>query len=206
MKFINRFIVHCFSALYPSKAYGKENIPQGGALISCNHFSAIDCGYIAKVYNRDVSFLAKKELFKNKLFAKIIKSFGAVSIDREKPDMKTMLSVIKILKAGHKLVIFPEGTRNKSGTDELQPLKGGVGIFAVKSKTPIVPTMILKKGRIFRKAKLLFGKPFELSEFYDKKLTDEDLVKMDQILVEKMKEVQTELKEIVAKKKKNANN
>lgn len=201
MKLINRFIVRVFSAIWPSKHFGKENIPEGGALISCNHFSAKDCGYIARAYDKDINFLAKKELFKNKLFSKIISSFGAVPIDRENPDLKTMLSVIKWLKGGHKLVVFPEGTRNKSGTDELQPIKGGVTLFAVKSKTPIVPTMILNKGRPFRKVKLLFGKPFELSEFYDKKLTDDDMAKMDEILISKMKEVQVELKNMVQKKK-----
>lgn len=202
MKCIHRFILGCFNLLYPSKIYGKENIPEGGALISCNHFSAVDCGYIAKAYNKDVYFLAKKELFKKKLLAKIIKSFGAIPVDRENPDMKTMLSAIKILKADHKLVIFPEGTRNTTGTDELQEIKGGVTFFAVKSKKPIVPCMLLKKAGIFKKARLLIGKPFELSEFYDKKLTDEDMKKMDEILISKMKEVQTELKQILADKKK----
>lgn len=206
MNFLHRFIIGCFSTIYPSKLYGKENIPEGGALISCNHFRAIDCGFIGRAYGKDIYFLAKNELFKNKFFAKIIKSFGAVPIDREKPDIKTMLSVIKILKNDHKLVIFPEGTRNKSGTDELQPIKGGTALFSVKAKKPIVPTMILGRAKPFRKTRVLFGKPFELSEFYDKKLTDEDLKRMDEILVEKMKEVQIELKQLSSKKKKNACN
>ena len=197
-----KFIVKCFNVLFPSKIYGKENIPEGGVLISCNHFSAADCGYIAKAYNKDINFLAKKELFKNKLFAKIIKAFGAIPIDRDNPDMKTMLSVIKILKNDHKLLIFPEGTRNKSGTDQLQELKGGVAIFSVKAKKPVLPVMILKKAGLFRRAKLLIGKPFEFSEFYDKKLTDDDIKAMDEILVSKMKEVQTQLKQILADKKK----
>lgn len=202
MKGIHRFILGIFNVLFPSKIYGKENIPDGGALISCNHFSAVDCGYMAKAYNKDVFFLAKKELFEKKLFAKIIKSFGAIPIDRDNPDMKTMLSVIKILKADHKLVIFPEGTRNVSGTDELQELKGGVAIFAVKSKKPVVPVMILKKAGIFRKAKILIGKPFEFSDYYDKKLSDDDVKEMDKILVKKMTEVHTDLKEKVKQKSK----
>ena len=202
MKAIHKFLVGCFSILFPSKIYGKENIPEGGVLFSCNHFSACDCGYLARAYNKDIYFLAKKELFKNKLFSKIIKSFGAIPIDRENPDMKTMLSVIKILKADHKLVVFPEGTRNTTGTDALQDLKGGVPIFAVKAKKPILPVMILKKAGIFRRAKLLIGKPFEFSEYYGKKLTDEDLKEMDIILRQKMTEVQVELKEILSKKKK----
>ena len=134
--------------------------------------------------------------------AKIIKGFGAIPIDRDNPDMKTMLSVIKTLKNDHKLVVFPEGIRNKSGTDKLQELKGGVAIFSVKAKKPVLPVMILKKGGFLRKVRILIGKPFEFSDYYDKKLSNEDIAQMDKILVEKMEEVQTELKKMLADKKK----
>ena len=65
MNFIQKIPVYVFSLLYPIKVYGKENIPQGGAVFSCNHFRAIDCGFIALISSKKTKYLAKKEIFKN---------------------------------------------------------------------------------------------------------------------------------------------
>ena len=202
MNFFHKTALFCFNLIYPYKIFGKENIPDGGALFVCNHFSAIDCGFVADAYNKDIYFLAKKELFKNKLIGGIIKSFGAIPIDREKADVKAMVSAIKVLKDGHKLVVFPEGTRNKTGTDELQSIKGGSAVFAVKSKCPIVPMMLLKKAKPFTRTKLIIGKPFYLEDFYDKKITPETVEQMDSIVFNKMLEQHEKLKQITNKKKK----
>lgn len=201
MKFIHKIPLFFFNIVYPYKIHGKENIPEGGAVFICNHFRAIDCGFVADAYNSDIYFLAKKELFNNKLLGKIIKSFGAIPVDRDSLDIKTMMQALKVLKNGHKLTIFPEGTRNKTGTTELQPIKGGSMIFAVKAKCPIVPMMLNGKAKPFRKTHLIIGKPFELGEFYDKKLTDEDMIKMEQIVFDKMVEQQNKLFELLSKKR-----
>ncbi|MBE5734137.1 MAG: 1-acyl-sn-glycerol-3-phosphate acyltransferase [Clostridiales bacterium] len=204
MNFFHKTALFCFNLVYPYKIFGKENIPEGGALFVCNHFSAIDCGFVADAYSKDVYFLAKKELFKNKFIGGIIKSFGAIPIDREKADVKAMVSAIKVLKEGHKLVVFPEGTRNKTGTSELQEIKGGSAVFAVKAKCPIVPMMLLKKARPFSVTKLIIGEPFYLDEFYNKKITPEVVEEMDKIVATKMKEQHAILKELTARKKKKA--
>ena len=95
---------------------------------------------------------------------------------------------------------IPEGTRNKKD-DALQELKGGAAIFAVRTKSPIVPVMMLKRARLFRRTKLIFGEPFEFSEYYGKKLTEEDYRKLDAELREKMIALQSQLKALCAKKK-----
>lgn len=190
--------------LYPCKFYTKENLPEGNAVIVCNHFSVIDCVHMLNISKERPYFLGKKEAFKNKFLAKLFTSYGGVPIDRNKPDMKAMLSIMKLLKAGEKVVIYPEGTRNKTGTNELQEIKGGAGVFAVRAKCPIVPVMMLNKPRFFRKTKLIVGKPFYLEEFYDKKIIDEEVEAIDNIVREKMLEQQRILFEMV--KKKNARN
>lgn len=197
MKFLLRIPIFFFSLFYPMKVYGKENIPSGGAVLVCNHFRAIDCGFIKRIYYKNIKFLAKKEVFKNKIIGKIAKAYGGIPIDRENPDMKSLLEAIKEIKKGHKLCIFPEGTRNISGTDELQEIKGGSAVFSVKAKCPIVPIMMLKKSKIFRKTKIIIGKPFELEEYYGKKLTEQDIAEMDKIVREKMIEQQDILKNII---------
>ena len=201
MNFFKRAGLFIAGIFYPIKVYGKENIPEGSAVFTCNHFSALDCAYIVTAYKKDMRFLAKKELFKCKLFAKIIKSFGAIPIDRDKPDMQSLLAAVKSLKEGYKLAIFPEGTRNKTGTIKLQEIKGGSVVFAVKAKCPIVPIMILKKARIFTSNKIIFGKPFTLEQFYGEKLNEEVIAKMDEIVYSKMVEQQKLLIEKLPEKK-----
>ena len=113
------------------------------------------------------------------------------------------MSMLKILKNGHKLVIFPEGTRNKTGTSDLQELKDGTGFLSVKSKCPIVPVMMLQKAKVFRRTKIMVGKPFYFEEYYDKKLTNEDLTYMNGVLRDQMIAQQNKLKQL--KKGKNDN-
>ncbi len=201
MKFLLRIPIFFFSLFYPMKVYGKENIPEGGAVLVSNHFRAIDCGFIKRIYYKNIKFLAKKEVFKNKLIGKIAKAYGGIPIDRENPDMKSLLEAIKEIKKGHKLCIFPEGTRNISGTNELQEIKGGSAVFSVKAKCPIVPIMILNKSKIFRRTKIIIGKPFELTEYYGKKLTEKEISEMDNIIREKMIEQHEILKNITKKVK-----
>ena len=199
---IKRGIIKTVSALFfPVKIIGKENLPEGGAIIVCNHLSFVDPLYLAKLnIKEDFSVIAKKELFKNKFIGSMLRGFGGISIDRENPELKTLLAVIKQLKKGQKVLLFPEGTRNKTGTHELQEIKGGTSLFAQKSKTPIVPVMIYKKARLFVRNILIVGEPIEFLDYYDKKCTDEDFKAMDKVIFDKMVAEQNKLFELVKKK------
>jgi len=204
MNFFQKILYYIARFLFPSKILGRENVTEGSAIFVCNHYSLADCVFILKIHpnTKDLFFLAKKEAFKNKAFAKILKSFGGIPIDRDNPDVKSLLQTIKVLKNGHKLCIFPEGTRNKSKSGELQPLKSGTGVFAVKAKCPIIPVSIMKKPRLFIKTKVLIGKPFDLEEFYNVSLDEEATGLIDKKIAEKMIENHNELKRIYQKKKK----
>ncbi|MBO7345136.1 MAG: 1-acyl-sn-glycerol-3-phosphate acyltransferase [Clostridia bacterium] len=201
MNFFKKIPISILNLLYPCKIYGKENMPKDGAVLVCNHFSALDFLFIMRASNTDLHILAKNELFKNKLLGKAFSAYGAISIDRECPDMKSLLKIIKLLKNDEKVAIFPEGTRNKSKTNELQEIKGGAGVFALKAKCEIVPMMMLKKARMFRKTKLIIGKPFDLSEYYGVKLDDGVIKAIDDKVSEKMKEQYAILLEITEKGK-----
>lgn len=202
MNVFSRFFYNLFKLCYPFTIYGKENIPEGSAVLVCNHFSFIDCLYFYDASKGDCKILAKKELFDHKVVGKIIKDFGAIPINRENPNINSLLTCVKALKSGKKLLIFPEGTRNKTKTSELQEIKGGSAVFAVKAKKPIVPIMINKKSRIFRRAHILIGEPFELTEFYDKKIDEQVINDMDRIIKEKMIAVQNDLFKLLEDKKK----
>lgn len=203
MNWFYKTILHGYNIFHPYKIYGKKNVPEGGAVLICNHFSALDVAWVSNVYNKDIFFLGKKELFKNKLIGAILRNIGGIPIDRENNDIKSMLSAIRVLKENHKLAVFPEGTRNKNPNEvELQSVKGGAAMFAVKAKKPIVPLMILKKPRMLKKTYMIVGKPFELSDFYDKKLTSDDINAMGDIVKEKMEEQLHILQKKVANKDK----
>lgn len=202
MKSINRFLLKIAGVFFPKKIYGIDNLPNGEAVLVCNHFSFMDPVYLVSFVNEDISVLAKKELFNKRFPNKFLTSYGGIPIDRDNPDIKTIISVIKILKSGKKVAIFPEGTRNKTKTIDLQPIKSGSALFAVKAKCPIVPIMIQRKARIFVRNKIIVGKPFELIDFYDRKLTPDDHKQMDNIVFNKMIDEQKRLLEIIKSKRK----
>lgn len=201
MNAFQKFLIKLATIIYPCKVFGKENVPSGKIVICCNHFSFIDPVYIASFVQDDIHILAKKEAFNCKLMGKIYSSFGAIPVDRQNMDMPAMIKIIKILKNGGKMIIFPEGTRNKTGSQEMLPFKGGSMVLATRSDTKILPMMLEHKARIFRNNYLLVGKPISLEQFNHKNLSSEEIEKMEEIVADEMRKLQKELKEIVLNKK-----
>lgn len=146
---------------------GRENIPErGGAIIASNHRSYVDPPVVTAAISRELYFLAKRELFGNKVFGGLISSLNAVPISRDKIDRKGLKGAIEILNQGNLLLVFPEGTRSKKD-DFLEP-KLGVGKLALEAGVPIVPTLVsntrhfLKNIFTGRKVKVSFGEPLNL--------------------------------------------
>lgn len=202
MNAFHKFVLWLVTRIYPYKAYGMENIPEGAAVIPYNHFSVMDPLFIRHAYRGTICFPAKIELFKNKCFGSILRACGAIPVDRANPGMEMLLTSIKTLRNGNKLVISPEGTRNKTGSLDFLPFKEGTVLFAVKGKAPVVPCIVAKPAKPFRRTNIYFGKPFDFSEYYDKKLSDEVLKNLNDVLVEKMKEAQAEFLQFLDNKKK----
>lgn len=202
MNCFQKFLIKIASFFFPCKIYGVENIPNGKAVLVCNHFSFVDPLFF-KVMSKEESYiLAKKELFENKFVSKLLKGFGGIPVDRDNPGISTIVQVTRALKDDKKVFIFPEGSRNKAGKGEPMQLKGGCSIFAIKSKAPIVPMAMIKKAKLFSRTKILIGKPFYLDEYYDVKPTPEQIDKIGDDIRNKMIELQSRLKELTTKKKK----
>ena len=175
---------------YPTRIIGRKNMPKGRVILTANHTSAMDCVlFLANTHSKKY-ILAKKELFKNKVFGAMLKSYGGIPIDRGNLDIKAIKTALKVLSKNKKLIIFPEGTRNKSGDiKQMGEVKQGAAMIAIKSKTPIIPVWISRKPKMFRLTKIVIGKPFDLSEFYGEKLTDEVLSKATEKIEKKIKEL-----------------
>lgn len=161
------------------KAFGCENVPtQGGCIIAANHASFLDPPAITSgVTHRVVHYMARDTLFAGRFKGWLFHGVQCIPIDRTKGDVAALRKGISLLKEGHCLAFFPEGTRSVTG--ELQPAKGGLGFLVAKAGVPVVPTYVdgsfeaypkgakrIKKGRV----QVFFGKaiqPSEIQQFGD---------------------------------------
>lgn len=140
---------------------GKNNIPkQGGYIVCSNHLSNFDPVFLGITQRRQIFYMAKIELFKNKFFGWLIRKLGAFPVDRGKGDGKAINNAEKIIEDGNVLGIFIEGTRSKTG-EFLRP-KAGAAMIAEKVNVPVIPVCITpknKKVRLFQKVTISWGEP-----------------------------------------------
>lgn len=112
----------------------------GPALICSNHASFLDPPFIGQAFPDAIHFFARKSLFSNPLAGAILRSWQSIPIDRDKPDPSSLKTTIRLLKAGGRVLMFPEGTRSFDG--QLLPAEPGVGLFIAKAAAPVLPVRI----------------------------------------------------------------
>lgn len=166
------------------KYVGKENLPRHeSAIYTSNHRSNADPPLVVMGIHGKCSFMAKEELFRNKLFGWLISALGAFPVSRGKGDMTIIDTAVERLKAGQNLMIFPEGTRSKDG--KVHRGKTGAALIAARSGKKIVPVGISfgEKLRFRSKIVVKYGCPIDTSEFYigDEDSNPRELVKLKNI-------------------------
>ncbi|MDC0933580.1 lysophospholipid acyltransferase family protein, partial [Arcobacteraceae bacterium] len=124
----------------------KEKLPNDGQyLLVSNHRSIIDPLIIEMALietNIHGYWVSKKELFNSFFFGLFARNAGSILLDRDSSSMSTFFKDTKeIVKKGHSIYIFPEGTRNKDNTP-LSSFKEGARIIAMKNRLPILPVYI----------------------------------------------------------------
>ncbi|MBQ8792582.1 MAG: 1-acyl-sn-glycerol-3-phosphate acyltransferase [Clostridia bacterium] len=186
---------------FPTKFIGKKHIPTGACIIASNHTSNLDAPLLAVHTWEKKYYLAKKEMVKNKFIGGIVKSWGAIPIDRNGNDVVAIKECLKKLKAGKKLVIFPEGTRQHNENMELGQVKQGTAMLAIKGKVPIVPMFIVNKPKFWHRNTVIIGEPFELSDFYGKRLGSDEMANASKIVEEKLNELREYAINSLTKKK-----
>lgn len=155
-----------FGLVYPSRVFGREHIPAEGGFILClNHCSALDPLYISAQIprKRNMHFLAKKEIFSNKLFAKVLTAIGGIPIDRGNADLNAVRASLQLVKEGKSLGIFPQGTRSRDNSPT--PMLTGASMIALRAGVPVIPAYIDGPYRLFRRMDLRIGAPLDFSDF-----------------------------------------
>lgn len=178
--------------IHPTTIKNRKNLPKNKVIICCNHRSNWDYVLFGLNTTRKNKVLAKKELFKNKFLGAILRNFGGIEIDRDGNDVGAIKECMKAIKDEKRLFVFPEGTRVHDDSQPMGKVKSGIAMIAIKTKTPIVPIWIEKAPKLFRRSRYFIGKPFELSEFYGKKLDEETLHEASEFVRNKMLEVRDE--------------
>lgn len=162
------FLAPFFRFIMRLKPHGLENVSKDGGLIICaNHIHALDVLSVAATSPRQISFIAKKELFSIPLLGFIIKKLGAVKIDRGGNDVKAIKASVALAESGKVISIFPQGHRYPGVDPATTPIKHGAAMIAYHSKCDVLPVYISSKNaryRIFRKINVYYGKPIKYSE------------------------------------------
>ena len=182
------------------RVFGRENVPKtGGVILAPNHASLFDPPIIGCASPRRVTTMGKAELFDQKwlglkILGWIITRMATFPVKRGAPDRRAIRRALQVLKDGEILVIFPEGTRTRTG--ELGEGEIGLAMIAHSSKAPIVPVYLGGTGaalsprhRGFKlvKTEVRFGEPLHFEEEYARKADRETL---EHIVARVMKEIE----------------
>jgi len=135
---LTKCIAHTFFSF--RVVHPERIIETGGALLAMNHQSFVDPPLAGICCKREIHFLARKTLLDWPVLGPILPKLNVVPVNQERADMSALKTVIKLVKAGHCTIIFPEGGRTEDG--KLQPAQPGLGLIIAKSLVPVVPMRI----------------------------------------------------------------
>ena len=139
-------------------------MPGGPLILAANHRSFLDPFIIGCCLRRPIYFVAKQELFDNRLQGWFLNCLGAFPVRRGESDEESVATALALLERGEAVVIFPEGTRIRHGSVD-RPRRG-VGRLALESGAPVVPVAVTgsehaRRGWVFRpvKVRVRCGRP-----------------------------------------------
>src|SRR5918999_2364930 len=119
---------------------GHRHIPKGPVILAANHRSFLDPFIVACCVPRPIYFMAKQELFRNRLQGWLLNCLGAFPVRRGDSDEESVETARRLLAGGKPVVIFPEGSRQRIGS--LGSPRRGVGRLALETAAPVVPIAV----------------------------------------------------------------
>jgi cytidylate kinase len=195
---ISQAVIRFFARfLFGLRIFGSENLRFSESFFfSSNHISWFDPPLVGSTLEREIWFVAKKELFRNPIFSRLIKKYHAIPIDREGFDRSTIKAIDRALRGGGSVLMFPEGTRSTSG--RIMDFKPGIGMIAYRSARTIVPTHIrgsnVLRACLLRKERLevRIGKAIRIPEEYESIDRKNDYAVLSRMIRESMKTLEDE--------------
>jgi 1-acyl-sn-glycerol-3-phosphate acyltransferase len=146
-------------------------VESGPLLIAVNHSSFFDPPLAGICSRRGVFYLARKTLLKWPFFGPLFPAMNVIPVERDGNDMSALREVIKKVKDGNAVLLFPEGTRSIDGN--LQPARAGIGLVIAKTGAPVLPMRIFgayeafpKNARRFQLSQItmVIGEPIHFTE------------------------------------------
>jgi 1-acyl-sn-glycerol-3-phosphate acyltransferase len=152
------------------RATGVENVPrQGGFVLAANHWSNFDPWPLAMPFfpRRFLRFMAKSELFWFPL-SLVIRAGGGFRVRRGEHDEQAIATAVDLVRAGHAVVMFPEGTRRQKGLRKKHQARwrSGAARIALQAEAPLVPAGISGTERLARLGPLRvsYGPPLDMDD------------------------------------------
>ena len=153
--------------LFDYRVVNRERIiEEGGAILAMNHESYLDPPLAGIACQREIYYLARKTLLDWPILGPILPHLNVIPVDQDRADMSALKNVIRLVRAGHSTVIFPEGSRTLDG--DFMPALPGLGLIIAKTLAPVVPMRIFGahqafprggKPRLFTPITLVVGEP-----------------------------------------------
>lgn len=145
----NFFVFPIYKFVFKGHLTGKDNIPQKDSFIMVsNHGSLLDPPFLGHALGRNISFMAKAELFKIPILSFVIKACGAYPVKRGIADKNTIKTACKKLSNNNCIGIFIDGTRQKNG--RVNKPKQGAALLAFKNQKLLLPVAIVNSHKLIR--------------------------------------------------------
>ena len=176
--------------LWPTRVINKKRLPKAkkqNVIIACNHTSNADLPIVAVKFFKKFTYLGKAELFKNKFLGGLLRKFDVIPVDRTRADLGAIKKVFAAINKKRHVCVCPQGTRSKPGEIDANAVKDGIALFALRTGTPVLPMVIVKKPKLFRFNKIVVGDLIfpDMARAKDKEYSEE----FTKIVIGKMNEL-----------------
>lgn len=169
--------------LFRIEVSGKENIPMNeGLILAINHKSNWDVVVVGITCPRKLNFMAKAEMFENKIFGRFFSALGAFPVKRGKGDIGAIKEAMDILNRRHVMLMFPEGKRIRDGRKV--KAKTGAVMIANRANVSVLPVCISGNYKLWSKVKVTYGKPISYPKEEYGKISSENLQELSDKLLD----------------------